>query len=461
MIIQPASPAAYRLLHDGIKALAAVEEAGMRVDVDYLEKTIEDTKRRIRKLERRLKKSDEYKMQRKRFGLDAKLTSRDQLAWVYYSELGYKPKTRTATGAAQLDEAALERIGTPYAKDFIKLEKLNKIQSTYLMGVLREEQDGYIHPFYNLHIARTYRSSSSSPNGQNLPIRNPEIAPLIRRAFIPRHKDHHIVEIDISAAEVRVAACYHKDPTMLRYLTDPDSDMHRDTAKDCFMIDEVPKGVRSSVKGDFVFAEFYGSYYKQVAERLWEAIERHGLTTVDGTPMKQHLKQKGIKGRGKCDPNKDTRPGTFEQHIKDVEHHFWKKRFSVYDRWRREWYDEYLKTGGLTMKTGFRVEGFMKRNDVINYPVQGAAFHCLLWSLTQLVRWLTRNKMRSKVVGQIHDSIIADVHKDELDDVLAQAKYLMTEKLVETWDWIVTPMVIEAEVAPRGVSWHEKEEVPL
>ena len=109
------------------------------------------------------------------------------------------------------------------------------------------------------------------------------------------------------------------------------------------------------------------------------------------------------------------------------------------------------------MLTGFRVDGVHKRNDVINYPVQGAAFHVLLWSLIRLVKWLKKHKMRSVVVGQIHDSIVADVHHDELDEYLAAAKRIMTEDVRKAWPWIIIPLETEAEVGE--LNWWEKEKV--
>ena len=81
-----------------------------------------------------------------------------------------------------------------------------------------------------------------------------------------------------------------------------------------------------------------------------------------------------------------------------------------------------------------------------------------LWSLIQLNRWLRKNKMRSKIVGQIHDSIVADVHEDELEDYLAQAKQIMTQDLLKKWKWIIVPLDVEAEVTPVDGTWYEKKE---
>jgi len=118
-----------------------------------------------------------------------------------------------------------------------------------------------------------------------------------------------------------------------------------------------------------------------------------------------------------------------------------------------------LKQGWFDLLTGFRIAGVYGRNDVINYPVQGVAFHCLLWSLVRLVKWLKKNRMKTVIVGQIHDSIVADVHPDELDDFLAMAKRVMTGDIRKHWGWIIVPLEIEAESSETN--WFDKRKVEL
>ena len=135
------------------------------------------------------------------------------------------------------------------------------------------------------------------------------------------------------------------------------------------------------------------------------------------------------------------------------------RRYRTYHECRRRWVEEYREQGYIDIATGFRCWGPMTRNQVMNYHIQGPAFHGLLWSLTRIVGTLRRGRWRSRVVGQIHDSIIADVHRDELDDYLAMVKRVTTQDLVEEWPWIDIPLIVEAEVAET--SWHEKREVEL
>jgi len=189
---------------------------------------------------------------------------------------------------------------------------------------------------------------------------------------------------------------------------------------------------------------------------LWNNCS--GLRTNVGDVVKNHLACRGIEGLGSSSTNRETgriASTGFYEHIRKVEGDFWGRRFKVYAEWKDKWWKKYQEVGWFPLKTGFRCSGVMKKNDAINYPVQGAAFHCLLWSLIQMVRRTA--KWQSKIVGQIHDSIVADVHRSELDAYLVLAKRVMTEEVRKHWPWIVTPLDIEAEVAETN--WYEKREV--
>jgi DNA polymerase I-like protein with 3'-5' exonuclease and polymerase domains len=448
---------AYNLLHQGAIALAEVEANGMRIDVDYLDDAIEKTGARIKRLEDKLKGCEEYKLQRRRYGTATNLTSRDQLAAVLFEDMGHVPQSVTATGKPQLDETALERIGTKYATKFLLVEKLNKLHGTYLTGIRREVVGGFVHANFGLHLVRSYRGQSDSPNLQNVPVRDPIQGKVIRQAFIPR-EGHAIVEIDYSSIEVRVACALSGDAKLTYDTTE--GDMHRDMAAECYLLEPgaVSKGTRQATKGGFVFAEFYGDWYKQVTRNLWDGIDRYKLKTGD-MPLHEHLKAAGITGLGKCDPSSDPVRGTFEHHIKAVENRFWNERFKVYHAKRKAWVAEYKKLGYVDLVTGFRCQGPMSKNQVMNYQVQGPAFHCLLWSVTKLIREVHRRKMGVKVISQIHDSIIADVPLAELDDYLEMVPDIASRQLREAMPWITLDFPVDAEVA--HTTWYDKKEVVL
>ena len=450
----------YKLLHEGLKELSIVELNGISIDTKKLNETKEHLRGEIAKIEEELRDSSTWSTWRKRFGVSSNLTSRDQLAQILYGELGFAPSAETEGGKASTDEEALQKIDHPFVQSWIRHAKYEKTLGTFLRGIEKEVVLGRLHPSFNLHTARTYRSSSDSPNFQNFPVRDKEIAQIIRSLFIPSI-GCVLVENDFKGIEVSVSACYHKDPNFISYITTPGKDMHRDMAAQlyCLEPDEVSKDARYGAKNKFVFPQFYGDFYVACARSLWDWIDKGGLKGPDGKGLKKHLKRLGITKLGDCDPETSPKDGTFEKHVQSVEQDFWNNRFMVYGRWRKEWYRKYLDKGYFDLLTGFRVYGSFARNAVTNYPVQGSAFHCLLWTLIQVNKKLRRYRMESKIVGQIHDSLIADVKTKELRDYLSIVEETTTVKLREHWTWINVPMEIEYEICPVEGNWFLKKEV--
>lgn len=460
MSVKAITPEAMRLLHEGAITLSRIEAAGVRVNTDYLTATTKKTEDTIKELTTKLTQDEVYRVWRRRYGDKTKLGSREQLAAVVFGDLGYEVKGITATGRAAANKDALDDIDIPFVENYLRVENLKKTLGTYLYGIKTEMvQHGghwFVHPVYNLHTVSTFRSSSNSPNFQNYPKRNPEMAELIRPCFLP-HPGHHMVEIDFGQIEVRVAECYTKDPVLKKYILDPTTDMHRDSAMQLFCLkkEEVwKKTTRDSAKNQWVFPQFYGSVYFNCARNIWKAIKQRNFRVGEnGIGIYEHLAKKGIKERGACEHGQEPVPGTFEFHCKKIERDFWHNRFKVYTKWKRSWYDSYQRTGGFMMHTGFAVNIIMSRTEVCNFPIQGSAFHCLLWSLIELDKWLHKYKMRSKIVGEIHDSMLLSVHPKELQDVLTKAKEIMTVSLLKHWSWINVPLEIESDVAPVDAHW--------
>jgi DNA polymerase I len=454
--MRPLNREAYDLLHQGAIALAQIEANGMRIDTAYLDQAREEVSGKIKILQAELRSDPIYDTWRKRYKDKMQLGSRQQLRTVVQS-LGYAVEETTDTGKDKADEASFSKIDLPFVKDYFACEKLKKVRGTYLDGIKRETVNGLLHPFFHLNTVKTWRSSSSDPNFQNLPIRNEEMGAYVRKCFIPR-AGNYLVEMDYKSAEVRVGACYHKDPMMLEYVSNPQRDMHKDCACDLFFLElnEVDKTVKNCVKGAFVFAEFYGDYYIHCAKNLWDDIDQLKLKTKQGHSLEDVLLTHGITELGDLDPKQRPRDGTFEKHVKAVEEDFWGRRFKGYAAWKKKWYENYLKTGGFDYLTGFRAEGLFSRNECNNHPIQGGSFHCLLWALIRLQKWLVKNNMKSKIIGQVHDSINADVHPSELQDYLHKAREIVEHDLPLVWDWLITPIPVEVEVS--ATNWHEKKQ---
>lgn len=450
----------YELLIEGAIELSIVEANGLRIDTERLQHTKEDLGKKIKTLRTKLSETDVWSMWRRRYGQKSNLTSRDQLAEIFYKELKFKPTEFTSTGKASTEEEALQKIDHPFIPDLLRFLKYEKALGTFLKGIEIEVVDGFLHPVFNLHLARTYRSSSDSPNFQNIPVRDKEISKIIRSLVIPR-KNQVIVENDFKGVEVGVSACYHKDTNFISYFTTPGKDMHRDMAAQIYMLkpEEVSKDARYGAKNKFVFPQFYGDYYVACAKNMWEWITKGKLTGPRGIPMMEHLQSKGIRKLGACNPDEDPIEGTFEYHLKEVENDFWNRRFMQYGQWRKDFYRAYLDRGYFDIYTGFRVYGNFNRNSVTNYPVQGSAFHCLLWTLIQVNKTLRKYHMRSLVVGQIHDSLIGDVDIKELGSYLEIVEEVATVRLRKHYEWLIVPLEIEYEITPSDGSWYDKKEV--
>lgn len=456
----------YKLFQRGTLALARMEHNGIRIDVDYLDKMAQNLRADIAQREKRLDEHDFFRKWKARYGHETNYSSPDQLR-VMLKSIGFKSKSLTPTLKMKVSADELSRIKEDFVKDFLEIKKKLKTLNTYLRGIRREVDDwGFLHPSYNLASgddeaggADSYRGSCSLPNFQNIPIRNPLMAGLIRPCFIPR-KNWRIIERDFSGIEVRMAACYTRDKKLVSYCRNK-GDMHHDKAKELFFLKdhEVDKRTtRDAAKNRFVFPEFYGSVYFQCAPSLWEAIHQpHYKVKGSKETILERLKKHGITKLGNCDPNAPLRSGTFVAHVARVEKIMWEKTFPEYTQWKKRWYAAYLKRGWFPLKTGFVCSGYYRRNQVLNFAIQGSAFHCLLWVICELQKELDKRKMRTKLIGQIHDSLLADVPVDETQQYLDLTDEIMSKRLPKHWDWINVPIETEVEVVPVGKSWYEKQ----
>lgn len=463
----PSNKRGHQLLLDGSIVLARMSANGIRIDENYLkEKAIPETRERLAFLKSEMEKTDVGKTWRRVYGERMKLKATDQLAAVLFNQMGMERPLYKLTKKGRLanDSEVLDKVKHPFIPIYREHAKLNKVYDTYLVGISRQVVNGFLRPFFKLHSTLTHRSSSSDPNFQNFPVRNKRQAELTRRAFIAR-PGNHLVECDYSNIEVRVAACYTEDPNLVHYLTDPHADMHRDSAQELFNIsakkwntieEKRKKDIRHAAKNQFVFPEFYGSYYRQCCQNLWRSM-------IEGqwTECRDGLRAAGVKRLGDCDDEQRPKPGTFEKHVQDVERILWEQRFHVYAQWKRDEWEKYQELGHVDTYTGFRLVALMNRKQVSNYQIQGSAFHCLLLAAILLQKEIEKRGMKTLLVGQIHDSILADVPPDELDDFLCLVNEIMTIRVPRIYDWIILQLQIEADVSPIGGSWYDKKEVKI
>jgi DNA polymerase-1 len=459
--MNPVNRQGFDLFMQGSLAFAATERVGIRVDVSYVRGQISALADQEEALESKLYSTKAGKEWKRTFGSKSKLGSVEQLRSVLKTHYEIDVE-------GSLDEEVLREIDIPFTRDVLKLRKIHKARTTYLDNLLEKTTDGFLHPFFNLvgssfdeiggrGGARTYRSSSQDPNFHNIPAHDPLYTKIIRQAIISR-EDHCLVEADYSGIEVKVGACYHKDPTMLKEL-ETGYDMHRELAAKCYLCkpSQVSKDMRFTVKNSFTFASYYGSYWRNTAPNLWKEIGLVPLMLEDGTDLYEHLDSKGIKDVGSFGDRYELNP--FEKHIKKMDDYLWIKKYPGYAEWRQKWYEAYEKQGYFNTLTGFCCRGHMNRKAVCNYPIQGSSFHVLLWSFIQLHKEMKKRKMRSVLIGQIHDSILGDIHKDEVEEYVTLLKEITTKRVREHWDWLILPLEMGISKSSINGNWYQMEKI--
>jgi len=455
MQINATTKDAYNLLHEGTLAFARAEQVGLRIDVKYCERQKVILDKKINRLKTKFEETKFGQKWKQIYGAKFNLNSNPQLSYCLYKVLKIKPIKVTATGKGSTDEEALSSLGMPELDILLQIRKLAKIKDTYLDSLIREQVRGIIHPFFNLHTVRTHRSSSDKPNFQNIPIRDKESQKTIRKGIYPR-RGHQLVEIDYSGIEVRIAGVYTQDEKLI-YDT-IHGDMHTDMAVELYMLDSLNKHhpgesqLRQGAKNGFVFPQFYGDYYGNCAPNLLRWAEEAVLE--DGTPAFIHLSDKGLIKLTKTGKLKSS--DKFIDHVKQVEDQFWNVRYKVYTKWKEKTWEKYLKTGYIELLSGFRCSGVMRRNEVLNTPIQGTAFHCLLWSFIQVDKLSRKEEWDSKLVGQIHDSMLLDVNPKERNMVAKKVQDISCNELPKAWPWLNVPLEVEAEICPVDSPWADK-----
>jgi hypothetical protein len=226
--------------------------------------------------------------------------------------------------------------------------------------------------------------------------------------------------------------------------------MHRDSAGDIWLIptDEVQKKLRFYAKNQWVFPEFYGSWYEQCAKNLWRTANREKLETNSGKRVIDLMKARGI-----------LTLEHFTDHCKMVEKKFWGERFKVYAEWKNTIQKIYRQQGYTETFLGFKFQTYMGKNECTNYQSQGTAFHILLWTLLNVQKEIKRKALKSKMMGQIHDSMVIDAVPNEVHKLIKLINHYGTVMTRKTFKWISVPLKIDHELTEVDCSWYTKKEV--
>lgn len=441
---------AYDLLHDGTLALSKVEQNGICVNEEYYNSLSNkdntgELDKRINKLEKDLNEGKEAKRFLKETGRKLNKDSNKDLGELLYDILKL-PQILTDKGNYSTDKDALLKVKSPFVENLLLYRKLEKVRGTYIKQFMRETYDGTMHPLANLNIPISYRSSVERPSFQNIPKRDEEAKKYTRSGITPS-RGNKLLESDFKGIEVSISPCYNKDKNLIEYITDESTDMHRDTAADLWKLKkkEVTKNIRFYTKNQWVFPEFYGDWFGSCAKNLWDICIDFKLES--GETLKQHLKRKGIRNYT-----------AFKNHCKKAEDIFWNKRFPEYKQWKKDINRLYRKQGFIETYLGFVFSGYLTNNDCTSYQIQGTAFHCLLWTLIELMKEIEKRKLKTRIIGQIHDSIINDLYPPEEEEIIYLIDDIGTKRIRKEFDWIIVPLKIDHEITEIDGSWYEKED---
>lgn len=363
-----------------IKVLRDMEFEGMKIDAEFLSAYSKE-------LEAMAIESEEKVYAQA--GIRFNLASPRQLGEVLFDKMqlgGNVKKTRGgqhATGEDVLKKLAKEN---PIINDILNYRELSKLRSTYVDALpqLVNKKTSRVHTCYGQAIAVTGRLSSTNPNLQNIPIRTAR-GREIRKAFIPRDKDYLIMSADYSQIELRIVAAISGDPAMVEAFRSG-KDIHTATAAKVFNVaeEEVTKEMRYKAK-----SVNFGIIYGQSAFGLAENID------VSRTEAKE---------------------------IIDA----YKREFAHIPKYMSETI-EFCKANGYVQtlmgrkrwlkdisSRNWTVRGFAERN-AINSPIQGTAADMIKLAMISIAQIIKENKFRSRMILQVHDELVFDAHKEELD----------------------------------------------
>ena len=272
-------------------------------------------------------------------------------------------------------------------------------------------------------------------------------------------KNCRLGEQDFSSAEIITSASYHMDKTFVHDITL--GDMHRDLGIELFRIPfdlmdknnskytksqkKKIKNIRFFTKNNWTFAQFYGDWFGSCGKMLWENVVEAGLELPNGVTVRDHLESKGIYELGEID-NYEPTEGSFLEHCKAVEDKMWNERFPEYTQWKKDIVEFYQRYGFIETYFGFRFQGYMDRKQCTNYPIQGTSFHLLLYTINKVAKFIRKNKLRTKLIGQIHDSVLSDIHKDETSFYCEGVSKIVAD-LQNRFKWLIVPMEIETELS--------------
>lgn len=404
----------YEVENPLVKVLTDMEYEGVRIDEDFLKTYSKELEKEAHNSEQNVYAGA---------GVKFNLASPRQLGEVLFEKLKLDPKAKkTKTGQYATGEDVLLKLAhsNPIVEDILIFRELTKLKSTYVdaLPLMINRKTGRVHTSYAQAVAVTGRLSSNNPNLQNIPIRT-DRGREIRKAFIPRDNDHVLVSADYSQIELRIVAAISGDPNMCEAFK-TGKDIHTATAAKVYGVAEsdVTKEMRYKAKS-VNFGIIYGQGAFGLADNL-------GISRTEAKEIIDNYKKEFIGITQYMD-------GT----VNFAREHGYVQTLVGRKRWLRD-----INSGNFT------VRGFAERN-AINSPIQGTAADMIKLAMIKVHAAMKKEKLKSKMLLQVHDELVFDAHKDELDTL----KPLILENMKAALP-LPNGVPVEAEVG-SGLNWLE------
>jgi DNA polymerase I len=370
----------YEVENPLVRVLTDMEFEGIRVDMEFLREYSRELEREARQAEERV-----YQQAGERFNL----SSPKQLGEILFERMQLDPKAKkTKTGQYATGEDVLLKLAARHqiVDDILAFRELTKLRSTYVDALpeMINRKTGRVHTSYAQSVAVTGRLSSNNPNLQNIPIRT-ERGREIRKAFIPRNEEFLLVSSDYSQIELRIVAAISGDPNMCAAFREG-KDIHTATAAKVFGVEEkeVTKEMRYKAKS-VNFGIIYGQGAFGLADNL-------GISRTEAKEIIDNYKKQfaGIQRY-------------MDSTINFAREHGYVETLMGRKRWLKD-----------INSANFTIRGFAERN-AINSPIQGSAADMIKLAMIKVHEEFRRQKLRSKMLLQVHDELVFDAHKDEID----------------------------------------------
>lgn len=397
-----------------VKVLTDVEYNGVKVDTEFLQNYSKE-------LEAAAKEAEESVYEQA--GVRFNLASPKQLGEVLFDKLKLDPKAKkTKTGQYATGEDVLTKLSHEHkiVDNILVFRELTKLKSTYIdaLPTMINSKTGRVHTSYAQAVAVTGRLSSVNPNLQNIPVRT-ERGREIRKAFIPRDENHILLSADYSQIELRIVAAISGDPAMCEAFL-ANKDIHTATAAKVYGVaeEDVTKEMRYKAKS-VNFGIIYGQGAFGLADNL-------GISRTEAKEIIDNYKKQF---------------SAIQEYMNNMINFAKENGYVQTLMGRKRWLKD-------INSNNFTVRGFAERN-AINSPIQGTAADMIKLAMIKIHDRFKKEQFQSKMILQVHDELVFDAHKDEVETIQPIILECMRDALT-----LPNNVPVQAEIG-AGKNWLE------